>query len=76
MALTYVVARLAPFQFTAEMPLTNPVPFTVRVKAAPPAVPLVGASDVIVGAGLFAGLMVNGRLPDGPPPGVGLNTVT
>jgi len=70
------VARPLPFHFTTELPLTNPVPVTVRVKAAPPAVPLAGASNVIVGAGLFARLMVNARFPDVPPPGVGLNTVT
>src|SRR5207302_1826184 len=74
--LTYVVARTLPFQFTTEPPLTNPVPFTVRVKAAPPAVTLVGASDVTVGAGVFAGLIGKGKLADVPPPGVGFNTVT
>jgi hypothetical protein len=34
---TYVVVRLAPFHHTAE-PLTKPVPLTVSVNAAPPAV--------------------------------------
>lgn len=34
-------------------PVTKPEPFTVRVKAAPPAVALVGASDVIITFGLL-----------------------
>ena len=54
-ALTNVVVLAAPLNFTTEVD-TNPVPFTVRVKAAPPAVALVGESEVSVGAGL---LMVN-----------------
>jgi len=48
-ALTYVVVRLDPFQFTTE-PLMNPVPATVSVKAAVPAVALAGDSVLIVGA--------------------------
>src|SRR5579872_3411824 len=69
-----VVVRAAPFQLTTE-PLMNPAPFTVRVKAAPPAVAPVGAREVIEGTGLAA-LMVKLALPDVPPPGDGLNTVT
>jgi hypothetical protein len=71
-ALTKVVVLAAPLNFTTE-PETNPVPFTVNVKAAPPAVALVGESDVIVGAGLFT---ANGELPVVPPPGAGFVTVT
>ena len=41
----------APFQRTTEL-LTKPVPSTVRVKAAPPAVALDGVSEVTVGIGL------------------------
>jgi len=49
-ALTNVVVRLLPFQLTTE-PETNPVPLTVRVNAAPPAVALAGDSELIVGTG-------------------------
>ena len=54
-ALTNVVVLAAPLNFTTDVD-TNPVPFTVRVKAAPPAVALVGEIEDSVGAGL---LMVN-----------------
>jgi hypothetical protein len=71
--LTKVVVRSPPFQRTTEA-LMNPVPLTVRVKAAEPASALVGEREVTAGAGL---LTVN---PDAsvavPPPGVGLVTVT
>jgi hypothetical protein len=73
--LTYVVDRFAPFQFTTE-PLTNPLPFTARVKAAVPAVADEGDREVIDGVGLLGALMVKPALPEFPPPGVGLNTVT
>ena len=53
--LTNVVVLAAPLNFTIDVD-TKPVPFTVRVKAAPPAVALVGEIEVSVGAGL---LMVN-----------------
>jgi hypothetical protein len=43
-----VVARGAPFQFTTEV-VMNPEPFTVSVKAAPPAVALAGEMEVTVG---------------------------
>jgi len=49
--LTNVVVLVAPLNFTNEVD-TKPVPFTVRVKAAPPAVALVGEREVAVGAGL------------------------
>jgi len=54
-------------------PLTKPEPLTVSVKAAPPAVALVGESDVMIRFGL---LMVNGMLAEVPPPGAGFVTVT
>ena len=53
-ALTNVVVLDAPLKFTTE-PETKPVPFTVKVNAAPPAVALVGESDVIVGSGVVHG---------------------
>ena len=63
------------FHFTTE-PLTKLVPFTVRGKAASPAVLLVGFKLVVVGTGLVL-LMVNVRAGvEVPPPGAGLNTVT
>jgi hypothetical protein len=71
-ALTNVVVRATPLNFTDEV-ATKPVPFTVSVNAAPPVVADVGESKVIVGAGLFA---VNVEIPDVPPPGTGLVTVT
>ena len=43
-----VVARGAPFQFTTEV-VMKPEPFTVSVKAAPPAVALAGEMEVTVG---------------------------
>ena len=48
-ALTKVVVRFAPFQRTTE-PLTKLLPFTVSVKAGPPAAALLGESEVNVGA--------------------------
>ena len=51
-ALTKVVVLAAPLNFTTEAD-TKPVPFTVRAKAAPPAVALVGERDVSVTAGLL-----------------------
>jgi len=51
-ALTNVMVLAAPLNFTTDVD-TKPVPFTVRVKAAPPAVALVGEIDVSVGAGLL-----------------------
>jgi hypothetical protein len=71
-ALTKVVVLALPLNFTAEVD-TKPVPFTVRVNAAPPAVAPFGDSEVIVGAGL---LIVKVCAPEVPPPGAGLVTVT
>src|SRR3954465_1857052 len=53
-----VVVRGEPFQFTTE-PLPNPLPYTVRVNAAPPLVAVEGLRDVRVGGGL---LMVKTQL--------------
>jgi hypothetical protein len=69
---TYVVVRFDPFQFTVE-PETKPVPFTVRVKPAPPAVAAVGLRPVVVGTGL---LIVKVWAFEVPPPGAGFSTVT
>ena len=54
-------------------PLTKFVPLMVNVNAAPPAVALAGANDVIAGTGL---LMLKVCAPEVPPPGAGLDTVT
>jgi hypothetical protein len=51
-ALANVVVLAAPFNFTTDVD-TKPVPLTVRVKAAPPAVALAGEREVSVGAGLL-----------------------
>jgi hypothetical protein len=51
-------------------------PYTVRVKTEPPAVALVGLSELSTGTGLLAGVMVNVCVPEVPPPGVELYTVT
>ena len=51
-ALTNAVVLAAPLNFTTDVD-TKPVPFTVRVKAAPPAAALVGEREVSVGAGLL-----------------------
>jgi len=66
--------RADPFQLTTEL-LMKPLPFTVRVKAAPPAVAVDGEIEVMLGKG-FDALVVNAELADVPPPGAGLNTVT
>src|ERR1700674_855151 len=68
-ALTNVVVRAAPAKFTTE-PATKFVPFTVKVKAAPPVAVLVGEIVVIVGP-----VMVNVKELEAPPPGAGLKTV-
>ncbi len=62
-ALTYVVDSTEPFHFTSA-PEENPLPFTVSVKAAPPAVVLEGLSELIAGGGL----MVNVAPLDVTPP--------
>ena len=51
-ALTKVVVLAAPLNFTTDVD-TMPIPLTVSVKAAPPAVALVGEREVAVGAGLL-----------------------
>ena len=51
-ALTNVVVLAAPLNFTTDVD-TKPVPLTVSVKAAPPAVAPVGDREVAVGAGLL-----------------------
>jgi hypothetical protein len=71
-ALTKIVARVFPLKLTVEF-VTNPVPFTVRVKATPPAVVLDGERVVMVGKGLFTMKLT---AFDVPPPGVGFVTVT
>jgi hypothetical protein len=66
--------RALPFQFTVELGI-KPVPFTVSVKAAAPAVAPVGVTEVRLGSGLGA-VMANAIAPEVPPPGAGLTTVT
>jgi hypothetical protein len=73
--LTKVVGRLPPFHCTVETE-TKPVPITVNVNAASPALTLEGFSVEIAGAGLTGVLMVNKTALELPPPGEGLNTVT
>jgi hypothetical protein len=67
-ALTNVVARATPAKFTTE-PVKKFLPFTVRVKAAPPVSALFGEIVVIVGP-----VMVNVKELEAPPPGAGLKT--
>ena len=55
-------------------PVTKPVPVRVNVKAAPPAAAEAGAIEVSVGPETV--LIVKDRVPDVPPPGAGLVTVT
>jgi hypothetical protein len=52
--LTKVVGRSAPFQRTTEL-LMKRVPFTVKVKAGPPAVTLSGESEIMNGKGFCWG---------------------
>ena len=51
-ALTKVVVLADPLKFTTEEEM-NPEPFTVSVKAGPPAVADEGLSEVMLGTGLF-----------------------
>lgn len=67
-----VVGREVPFQFTTEV-VVKPDPFTVSVKAAPPAVALTGEMEVTVGCGF---LIVNVSEFDAPPPEPGFVTIT
>src|ERR1700687_1909081 len=71
-AFTNIVVRAFPWKSTVA-PLTNPVPLTVSVNPAPPAVVLFGESVVIVGIGLVTAKFI---VFDVPPPGAGLVTVT
>jgi hypothetical protein len=75
--LTKVVVRLAPFQRTTEV-LAKPLPLTVRVRAALPATALDGDRLLMAGTGGVAGavVMVKVRLPEVPPPGAGVKTLT
>src|SRR5512146_1976334 len=70
---TKVVGRSAPFQCTTESAM-KPLPLTVNVKAAPPAVRAVGLMLEITGTG--GSLIVKVRALEVPPPGAGLNTAT
>ena len=54
---TYVVVRFVPFHLTTELEMKF-VPFTVRVKPAPPAVADEGLRLVVVGTGLSGILIV------------------
>lgn len=73
-ALTTVVGRAAPAQFTKEEE-TKLVPLTVSTNAPEPATTLLGLRDESPGAGLEA---VTTRVAalDVPPPGAGFTTVT
>jgi hypothetical protein len=69
---TYVVVRTDPFQFTVE-PETKPVPFTVSVNPAPPAVAEAGLRPVVASTAL---LIVNVWAFEVPPPGAVFTAVT
>ena len=71
-ALPKVVVRALPFHRTVE-PFTKPLPFTIKVNAAPPVVAEFGFNVVMPGVGL---LMVKVAAAEVPPPGAGLFTVT
>src|SRR3989442_317464 len=58
--LTKVVGRAAPFHCTTDA-ATKPLPLTVRVKSTPPAVKLLGASELSVGGGGSGALPVTIR---------------
>ena len=68
-ALTNVVVRALPFQFTVEFAVKL-VPLTVKVNAPPPAAAMFGLMEIVVGAGIL-GLMVKVPAGDEPPPGAG-----
>ena len=69
---TKVVVRAEPFHLTVA-PLMNPLPFTVRVKAGPPAVAELGFKLVRVG-GPTELSMVNGTIFESTPFGFVTNT--
>src|SRR5262249_27410213 len=66
-ALTNVVARAFPLKLTVEPP-TKFVPFTVNVKAAPPAMALVGEMLVMVGVAVLQDFGGNAVSDSSPPP--------
>ena len=71
-----MVVNAVPFHFTTEL-FINPLPFTVKVKAAEPAFTLSGTMVCSDGVGLLpAALIVKTWLFDVPPPGAELITVT
>src|SRR6266478_9867995 len=70
---TNVVARSLAFQRTTE-PATKFMPFTIRVKAAPPAVALFGERNAIWGTEFPAALtMLNVKALETPPPDAALD---
>ena len=69
-ALTQVVVRALPFQFTVDA-LTKFDPFTVKLNVVPPAVAPAGESDEISGIGMLGGVIVKLPAPLLPPPGGG-----
>lgn len=71
-ALTKVVIRTPPFQFTTEV-LRKLLPFIVNGNDAPPAIAELGTREPSAGTGV---VMLNCTMFDVPPPGVGLNTPT
>ena len=70
-----VVGRGKPFHLTCELAL-KPAPVIVSRKPGPPASTRSGLKPAILGTGLGAVSMLNGKAFDVPPPGAGLNTVT
>ena len=66
-ALIYVVVRALLFHCTVE-PETNPDPFTVSVKPAPPALTLPGLIELIAGAATGGGGVGLTPLPELPQP--------
>jgi hypothetical protein len=73
-ALTNVVVRAAPPKFTTDV-FRKLVPFTVNVNAPEPTIALVVESEVTVGTGFGAALILKDTEFDVPPPGVGFVTV-
>jgi hypothetical protein len=70
-ALTNVVGRGNPFQFTVS-PFTKSVPFTINVK---PVAPQYGVDDGT--SPEMVGATIENVIPlEAPPPGGGVNTVT
>ena len=63
MVLTKLVVRAAPFHRT-DAPDTKLLPLTVSVKAGPPAVALLGESELSVGVAATAAVTVNDNVLD------------